>query len=249
MAGSRARDAGLHRAGRIRRRPRHGDDDDRGHDNDNCELRPGIQRLPRHRSALLPRLGCTKNAIGNQVLIYTRTAGPRHANLGPRLAAGLDPPLGAGNIVQNSLKSWLEQEGIEVHWTEDVTRLTNLHRYKAVIFASTSRDTLFAHGRADRSGARDEHRDQRASRRGQDGAAAVHPRRRRIRRHPQRVRHRVQLAVVRGPARQRQLLRPRRQPGRHGQHRRAQTIRRPTGCRRSGRSATSGTTSSPSRRA
>ncbi len=41
-----------------------------------------------------------------------------------------------------------EQEGIEVDWTEDVTRLSNLHRYKAVIFASTSRDTLFAHGRA-----------------------------------------------------------------------------------------------------
>ena len=54
----------------------------------------------------------------------------------------------AGNVVQNSLKTWLEQEGIEVDWTEDVTRLTNLHRYKAVIFASTSRDTLFAHGRA-----------------------------------------------------------------------------------------------------
>ena len=50
--------------------------------------------------------------------------------------------------MQNSLKAWLEQEGIEVDWTEDVTRLTNLHRYKAVIFASTSRDTLFAHGRA-----------------------------------------------------------------------------------------------------
>ena len=85
---------------------------------------------------------------GNRVLIYTRTAGPRHANLGPRLPSGLNPPLGAGNIVQNSLKNWLEQEGIEVDWTEDVTRLTNLHRYKAVIFASTSRDTLFAHGRA-----------------------------------------------------------------------------------------------------
>ena len=66
----------------------------------------------------------------------------------PRLAAGLNPPLAAGNVVQNSLKAWLEQEGIEVDWTEDVTRLTNLHRYKAVIFASTSRDTLFAHGRA-----------------------------------------------------------------------------------------------------
>lgn len=85
---------------------------------------------------------------GNRVLIYTRTAGPRHANLGPRLPAGLNPALGPGNIVQNSLKTWLEQEGIEVDWTEDVTRLTNLHRYKAVIFASTSRDTLFAHGRA-----------------------------------------------------------------------------------------------------
>jgi type 1 glutamine amidotransferase len=84
---------------------------------------------------------------GNRVLIYTRTAGPRHANLGPRLAAGLNPPLAPANVVQNALKSWLEQEGIEVDWTEDVTRLTSLHRYKAVIFASTSRDTLFAHGR------------------------------------------------------------------------------------------------------
>jgi type 1 glutamine amidotransferase len=85
---------------------------------------------------------------GNRVLIYSRTAGPRHANLGPRLAAGLNPPLGPGNIVQNALKSWLEQEGIEVDWTEDVTRISNLHRYKAVIFASTTRDALFAHGRA-----------------------------------------------------------------------------------------------------
>jgi uncharacterized protein len=85
---------------------------------------------------------------GDRVLIYTRTAGPRHANLGPRLPAGLNPALGPGNIVQNALKSWLEQEGIVVDWTEDVTRLSNLHRYKAVIFASTSRDTLFAHGRA-----------------------------------------------------------------------------------------------------
>ena len=52
--------------------------------------------------------------VRDQVLIYTRTAGPRHANLGPRLAAGLNPPLAAGNVVQNSLKSWLEQEGVEV---------------------------------------------------------------------------------------------------------------------------------------
>lgn len=85
---------------------------------------------------------------GNRVLIYTRTAGPRHANLGSRLAPGLNPPLGGNNVVQSALKAWLEAEGIDVDWTEDVTRLSNLNQYKAVIFASTSRDTLFAHGRA-----------------------------------------------------------------------------------------------------
>ena len=30
---------------------------------------------------------------GDRVLIYTRTAGPRHPNLGPPLAAGLNPAL------------------------------------------------------------------------------------------------------------------------------------------------------------
>ena len=85
---------------------------------------------------------------GNRVLIYTRTAGPRHANLGPTLAAGLNPPLAAGNVVQGALRAWLSGAGIESDWTEDVTQLTNLDRYKAIIFASTSRDALFAHGRA-----------------------------------------------------------------------------------------------------
>jgi uncharacterized protein len=84
----------------------------------------------------------------NRVLIFTRTAGPRHANLGPRLAAGLNPPLAAGNVVQLALKAWLEAEGVVVDWTEDVTQLTSLNKYKAVIFASNSRDALFAHGRA-----------------------------------------------------------------------------------------------------
>jgi len=84
----------------------------------------------------------------NRVLIFSRTAGPRHANLGPRLAAGLNPPLVAGNVVHNQLKAWLEAEGIAVDWTEDVTQLSGLNKYKAVIFASNSRDALFAHGRA-----------------------------------------------------------------------------------------------------
>ena len=91
--------------------------------------------------------------------------------------------------------------------------------YKAVIFLSTSRDTLWKHGTAVSTDSGCQHDDQCAPRRRQNRAAPVHPRRRRLRRHPQRVRHRVQLALVRRPARQRQLLRPRRSPERHGRDR------------------------------
>jgi type 1 glutamine amidotransferase len=85
-----------------------------------------------------------------KVLIYTRTAGPRHANLGPRLAAGLNPPLTPANVVQNALIRWLAAEGIGADWTEDVSWMNSpgrLHPYRAVIFASTSRDTLTDHGK------------------------------------------------------------------------------------------------------
>jgi uncharacterized protein len=82
----------------------------------------------------------------NKVLIYTRTAGPRHANLGPALPAGRNPPLTAAHIVQNGLIAWMAEQGVQADWTEDVTQLSNLNQYKAVIFASTSRDTLHKHG-------------------------------------------------------------------------------------------------------
>jgi uncharacterized protein len=84
----------------------------------------------------------------NKVLIYTRTAGPRHANLGPALAAGKNPPLAAANVVQKALIAWMAEQGVQADWTEDVTQLSSLNQYKAVIFASTSRDTLFKHGTA-----------------------------------------------------------------------------------------------------
>ncbi len=82
----------------------------------------------------------------NKVLIYTRTAGPRHANLGPALPAGRNPPLTAAHVVQNALIAWLAEQGVQADWTEDVTQLSGLNQYKAVIFASTSRDTLHKHG-------------------------------------------------------------------------------------------------------
>ncbi|HET7506461.1 MAG TPA: ThuA domain-containing protein [Kofleriaceae bacterium] len=84
-------------------------------------------------------------ARGYQVLLYTRTAGPRHADLGPALAPGLDPPLTAANVVQNALIALGTGNGFTVHYTEDVAQLATpgqLFKYNAVIFFSTSRDTL-----------------------------------------------------------------------------------------------------------
>ena len=89
----------------------------------------------------------------NKVLLYTRTAGPRHANISPALGPGLDPALSpTANVAQRAIKAWLEAVNVEVHWTEDVTTLAQQlgpgSDYKAVIFLSTSRDALWAHGTA-----------------------------------------------------------------------------------------------------
>jgi hypothetical protein len=83
-----------------------------------------------------------------KVLLFTRTAGPRHASLGSALAAGLNPPLGPNNNTQRDLVRLLNAEGIGVDYTETVTNLSNLNRYRAVIFFSNSRDVLWDHGRA-----------------------------------------------------------------------------------------------------
>lgn len=80
-----------------------------------------------------------------KVLLYTRTAGPRHANLGPALAAGLNPPLNEANTVQRGVLKMGAEHGFQVDYTEDVSQLSSpatLFRYNAVIFYSTSRDAL-----------------------------------------------------------------------------------------------------------
>jgi len=93
------------------------------------------------------------DARQNKVLIYSRTAGPRHANLQPALAAGLNPPLSpTQNVAQRALIRWLTAEGVVVNWTEDVNTLAGQlgpgSTYKAVIFMSPTRDTLWKHGTA-----------------------------------------------------------------------------------------------------
>ncbi|GAA3974835.1 ThuA domain-containing protein [Actinomadura viridis] len=84
-------------------------------------------------------------AEGYKILVYSRTAGPRHANLGPALPAGLNPPLSAANVAQSALVKMGQDNGFGVDWTEDVTQLSSAGRlmaYNAVVFMSTTRDTL-----------------------------------------------------------------------------------------------------------
>ena len=80
----------------------------------------------------------------DRVLIYSRTAGPRHANLGTVMAAGLNPPMADNNVMQAGLVRLMTENGIQADWTEDVTILAGrINQYKAVIFASSNRDTLW----------------------------------------------------------------------------------------------------------
>ncbi|SNT48449.1 hypothetical protein SAMN05421812_107102 [Asanoa hainanensis] len=82
---------------------------------------------------------------GYRILVYSRTAGPRHAHLGPALPPGLNPPLTAAHAAQSALVKLGADNGFAVDWTEDVTQLSSpsrLFRYNAVVFMSTTRDTL-----------------------------------------------------------------------------------------------------------
>ncbi len=78
-----------------------------------------------------------------RVLIYSRTAGPRHGNLGPAAPpdAGLNPPLQPGNVMQATLIAWLAELGITADWTEDPGSFSP-NNYGAVILASGNRDNL-----------------------------------------------------------------------------------------------------------
>lgn len=76
-----------------------------------------------------------------RVLIWSRTAGPRHAHLGTPLGPGLNPPLNANNVAQAALKSWLEAEGVQVDYTEDLAAFRPSN-YQAVINLSGNRDTF-----------------------------------------------------------------------------------------------------------
>lgn len=77
-----------------------------------------------------------------RLLLFTRTAGPRHANLGPALQPGLNPPLADANVVQKGMLKLAEENGWKLDYTEDPTQLQRLPGYNAVVFFSTSREAL-----------------------------------------------------------------------------------------------------------
>jgi type 1 glutamine amidotransferase len=77
-----------------------------------------------------------------RVLLFTRTAGPRHADLGSALGPGINPPLNPSNVVQREMKRLLQADGIQMDYTEDSTTFSQLKVYHAVIFFSTSREAL-----------------------------------------------------------------------------------------------------------
>lgn len=77
-----------------------------------------------------------------RILLFTRTGGPRHANLGPALPPGLNPTLAEGNVVQKGMVKLAEENGWKLDYTEDLSFMNRLDGYNAVIFFSTSRDTL-----------------------------------------------------------------------------------------------------------
>ncbi|HWM19101.1 MAG TPA: ThuA domain-containing protein [Ilumatobacteraceae bacterium] len=117
-----------------------------------------------------------------RVLVYSRTAGPRHQNLGPRLdpdhsdnagltlerpyiingdhfnAAVWPVPLTEENVAQAGLIRLLEAQGIAVDVTEDVQAIESLGNndedYMAVIFMSPTRDTLWNHASGAAGGTR-----------------------------------------------------------------------------------------------
>ncbi|HWF65627.1 MAG TPA: ThuA domain-containing protein, partial [Rhizomicrobium sp.] len=77
-----------------------------------------------------------------RVLLFSHTAGPRHADLGKPLGPGLNPPLDDSNVVQREMQKLMAANGIALDYTEDPSVLGGLNAYNAVIFYSTSRDAL-----------------------------------------------------------------------------------------------------------
>jgi hypothetical protein len=95
-----------------------------------------------------------------RILVYTKTGASRHANLGKVLGPGLNPPLGEDDVAQREMLRIAAENDWDIDYTEDVTLMTSLTGYNAVIFVDIARGI---------------------GRFGQDGVATVYACRRRVR--------------------------------------------------------------------
>jgi hypothetical protein len=78
-----------------------------------------------------------------RILIYSGTAGPRHAHLGDPLGPGLNPPLNESNVAQQALIAWAAEAGVQADWTEDLAgSRARLGNYQAFVNLSGNRDTF-----------------------------------------------------------------------------------------------------------
>ncbi|MDQ0912399.1 hypothetical protein QFZ22_008384 [Streptomyces canus] len=81
----------------------------------------------------------------DRVLLHTRTAGSRHANLGAALGTGLNPLRSpTPTSLQNALVKMGAKNGFTADWTEGVTQLSTPARpfwYNAVSLARVTADT------------------------------------------------------------------------------------------------------------
>nr|WP_236778895.1 ThuA domain-containing protein [Agromyces seonyuensis] len=50
--------------------------------------------------------------------------------------------MNADNVAQAAIIAWAAERGIQVDYTEDLTRFSNLNNYQAVVFLGSNRDTL-----------------------------------------------------------------------------------------------------------
>ena len=131
-----------------------------------------------------------------RILIWSRTAGPRHAHLGTPLAAGSQPARSPPTTSPRpTLIAWAAERGIAADYTEDLSQF-RLSNYQAVVFLSSNRDTL----------------DDTAQTtlmqyiRGGGGFVGIH----------NAFGAEYSLAVLRGSAGRSELLQPRPEPRRHG---------------------------------
>jgi len=77
-----------------------------------------------------------------RILLFSRTGGPRHLNLGPALPPGMNPPLDEANVVHKGMLALAAKNGWKLDYTEDLQFMSQLGGYNAVVFFSTSRDAL-----------------------------------------------------------------------------------------------------------